>query len=262
MSPDPRLRVASQAAESWLNTVSLVAEFGQAGNVAMAYQMLLPSESQRRDLQTDYLEHFVTLTQQTEQLAAVSDGPVIWEHGRGWSAIAHVPSAVYPHRWSSAHEAAVGIAGLALDMLASPLAGITDPAQQWAIGEQLLAGRAKALVMTMEEVAALQERIRRERGKVLWLASPIAPVAPTPTPTAEQMSPVGKALAILATVKQTGHRCMLKDLANAAGVDRSTLTRNRHFKAAWMAYNKARMGDRPPTGDKNNGDIEAWDDEE
>ena len=78
-----------------------------------------------------------------------------------------VPSAVYPHVWSSATEAAAGIAELALDILIAPLEGVANPAEQSALAERLLAARAKALAMSLDEVATLQERIRREREKLL-----------------------------------------------------------------------------------------------
>src|SRR5262249_18768488 len=99
--------------------------------------------------------------------ARVSDGPVKWEHGRGWSGIALVPDSVYPHRWSSAHEAAVEITRLTLTMLVEPLANITDQKERRDIAGRLLAEQWKALEIGLNEVADLQERIRRERARVL-----------------------------------------------------------------------------------------------
>jgi hypothetical protein len=119
------------------------------------------------NLQDSYREHAEAMDEARDALAALSDGPVIWEHGRGWSGIARVPDAVYQHRWSSAHEAAVDIAGLALDMLVWPLEGITDPQEQWEVARERLARCWKALAIPMDEEAALCERIRRERAKLL-----------------------------------------------------------------------------------------------
>ena len=104
---------ASKAAESWLNTVSVIAHLGKGGNVDAAYHLLLPSP-ERGDrsyaLQNSWRQHAAVLKEMLDGLAVVSDGPVKWEHGRGLSAITGVPNATYPHVWSSAHEAAVGIA--------------------------------------------------------------------------------------------------------------------------------------------------------
>src|SRR5262249_39268729 len=69
--------------------------------------------------------------------------------------------------WSSAHEAAAGIARLALEMLVHPLAEITDPAEQWRAAEQLLAAHWKKFAMSPAKVASLAERIRSERAKLL-----------------------------------------------------------------------------------------------
>jgi hypothetical protein len=73
---------------------------------------------------------------------------------------------VYPHVWSSAHEAAVGIARLALDLLVVPLADITDAAEQQATAKRLLTTYWRAIAIPISKVAALQERIRRERAKL------------------------------------------------------------------------------------------------
>jgi hypothetical protein len=168
MSPDPKFLAASKAAESWLNTVAVVAHLAQGGNVDLAYRLLMPTKDRsiRRNVLDDYQEHIEVLDQSRDQLAAQSESPVTWAHGRGWSGIARVPAAVYPHVWCSAHEAAAGIAQLALAMLVWPLEEITDPAEQRVLARHLLADRWKALVIPLEEVAALQERIRRERAKL------------------------------------------------------------------------------------------------
>jgi hypothetical protein len=137
----------------------------------------------------DYGRHAEALDQAKDTLAALSDGPVKWEHGRGRIAAAYDPTAVYPHVWSSAHEAAAGIARLALEMLVRPLEGITDPAEQRALARRLMAGRWKALVIPLEEVAALQERIRRERAKLLWQTPPSAMSCERPVEQAQEPLP-------------------------------------------------------------------------
>jgi hypothetical protein len=58
---------------------------------------------------------------------------------------------------------------MALDLLVRPLEGITDPTEQRTLAQRLLADRSKALAIPLDEVADLQERIRRERAKLLDL---------------------------------------------------------------------------------------------
>src|SRR5262245_52870487 len=121
-----KFRAASKAAEGWLNTAALVGHFGPSGSVGPLFDLLLPPSEGGRgsNLQDSYREHAGVLDQAREALARVSDGPVTWEHGRGLSGMVRHPAAVYPHHWSSAHEAAVGIAQLVLESLVWPLAGI------------------------------------------------------------------------------------------------------------------------------------------
>jgi hypothetical protein len=206
-----KLRAASEAAESWLNTVAVVAEFGRTGDVDAAFRLLLPSESDGRhnseedakrkteallaevglpsfgrnryldvvcelllrgevgrapSLQDSFRQHWPVLDQAREDLAARSEESVMWGDGRGRKAISRVPDATHPLIWSSAHEAAAGIARLALEMLAWPVAA-ADPEEQWPLAEQLLAQRWKALALPVDEVAHLQARIRRERVKLV-----------------------------------------------------------------------------------------------
>src|SRR5262249_45190967 len=124
------------------------------------------------NLQDSYLAHAGVLDQAREALARVSDGPVTWAQGRGLSGMVRHPAAVYPHHWSRAHEAAVGIAPPGLGTLVWPPAGLTDPVEQWNLAQHLLRHRWQALAMSLNEVADLQERIRRERAKLLGPASP------------------------------------------------------------------------------------------
>lgn len=168
MALDPKFDAASEAAESWPNTVAMIAHLGPSGAVDPAYELLLPNPAHevRYYLQDDFREHADVLDRMNAHLAAVSDGPVKWEHGRGLSAIVFVPRATLPHVWSSAHEAAKGIAGLTIDLLARPLEGITDPAEQWSLAKEILANRSEAIAISNDEVATWQERIRRERVMV------------------------------------------------------------------------------------------------
>jgi hypothetical protein len=162
-----RFRAASEAAEGWLNTVALIAHLGRGGNVDAAMRLLMTTKGVRYNLLDDYNEHVETLDEAKDKLAALSDAPIKWKHGRGLSGMARVPSAVYPHVWSSAHEASEGIARLALSRLASPVGAITDPTEQRDLAKRLLAKASKALAISTDEVADLQERIRRERAKLL-----------------------------------------------------------------------------------------------
>lgn len=174
-----KFQAASEAAEGWLSTVALVAHLGQSGQVGPAFELLMPAPSTKdgrpHNLQDSYRKHAEVLDQARDALAALSDSPVMWEHGRGLSGVARVPAAVYPHVWSSAHEAAAGIARLALEMPAWPLEEISDPREQWTLAQQLLAKCWKALTIPLDERAALCERIRRERAKLLAQKSPPPP---------------------------------------------------------------------------------------
>jgi hypothetical protein len=163
----PGFRAASKAAERWLNTVALIAHFGRGGGVHPLYELLMPTEGLRYNLHDSYNQHAEVLGQMKDKLAVLSDSSVAWEHGRGRSGVARVPACTYPHVWSSAHEAAQGIAQLTLEMLVWPLAGVNDAVERWDLASQLLARCWKALAMPLDEVAALQERIRRERAKLL-----------------------------------------------------------------------------------------------
>ncbi len=162
-----KFREASKAAELWLNAVQMVVKFGEEGAVGQAYKLLMPSVDSgiSFNLHDSYFKHIEVLDEANTDLTALSDGPVKWDHGRGSSAVARVPSAVYPHTWSNAHEAATGVVGLAMELLVHPLEGISDRDEQWKAATELLARGCEALVMSMDEVAELQERIRWERAK-------------------------------------------------------------------------------------------------
>jgi len=158
MSAKSGFRVASERLELALNVVALIAE-GQPLDSAAA---LLES------LQRDEMQYGDTIRRVLDRLAALSDGPIKWKAGRGLSGFVRRPDAVFPHVWSSAHQAALEISRLALEHFWWPLEGITDAAEQQATFRKLLSkSRRKAMAMTMGEVAGLQERIRRERAKLL-----------------------------------------------------------------------------------------------
>jgi hypothetical protein len=177
MTLPANFQAASEAAEAWLSTVALVAHFGPSKSVEPLYELLMPGPKQQSkprkrrpwNLLDDYNQHIETIDKAIPMLATVTDGPVSWEHARGWSAIARVPLMVKPERWSSGHEASTGITGMALDMLVSPIVKITDPTpgKQRQLARQLLGHCWKALVLPLDEVADLQERIRRERAALL-----------------------------------------------------------------------------------------------
>ena len=166
MSNDTFLE-ASKAAESWLSTVSLVSHIGKLGKPGghePAYFRLCGTDSKGTSLQDSYARHAGILGAEFNKLATLSDGPVNWEsHGRLYA-------------WSSAHEAACGISELCLDLLVAPLCesgplempreAITDTAEQQAMADKLLAERWEAISIAPNELASLQERIRRERAKM------------------------------------------------------------------------------------------------
>jgi hypothetical protein len=228
MSLDKRFRSASEAAWFWLNTVHLVAEFGRLGRVDQAYERLLPTSKQDRggNLQNSYHNHAEVLQPALEACAAVSDGAIRWEHGRGLSAIARVPDDVYPHRWSSAHEAAFSLAGMALDLLAWPLEGVSCPDKQRRLAEQLLTSRWKAIAITQDEVADYQERIRRERAKLLANALPEEESKVTVLPGGfqlrggERQQLVGKPLDVLGELVNARGNCRTRaELSRAVWPD-------------------------------------------
>jgi hypothetical protein len=171
-----KFEAASHAAEAWISIVGRVVHLGQCGQIEPAYEVLLPPPSTKVgpsfNLHDSYWQHSEVLDQARDLLATLSDSPVKWEHGRGLSGVARVPAAVYPHVWSSAHEAAAGITQLTLELLAWPVMEITDPSEQQDLAQQLLSRRWKVLTMSLDERASLCERIRRERAKLFAQTSP------------------------------------------------------------------------------------------
>lgn len=156
---DSKFRTASKRAELWLGIPRLVGDFGSKGKVDPLFQTLILSIE-------DYNEHAPIIRSALDDLRRVSDGPVKWGPDRGSRAVFKNDGFVL-NVWSSAHEAACEILGLILEFLVNPLDGVTDPKKQKALAKKLLAERWQALSITDEEMADLQERIRRELAKLL-----------------------------------------------------------------------------------------------
>jgi DNA-binding MarR family transcriptional regulator len=229
-----KFEAASNAAEGWISTVGMVVHLGHCGQIDPAFKLLLPTPSTKDgrpyNLHDSYSQHAEVLDQARDLLATLSDSPVKWEHGRGLSGVARVPAAVYPHIWSSAHEAAAGIARLTLELLAWPVMVITDPSEQWALAKQLLERCWKALTMTLDEKESLCERIRRERAKLFAQNSP--PLAGQPReqarPDAEddsedslRLSLTDNEYTVLRALRdKLPCRILLEDLSADTGIDR------------------------------------------
>lgn len=86
MSLDSKFQVASEAAESWLNTVAMISHLGQGrGNVDAAMELLMPSKEAGPgyNLLDSYNEHAETLHRMKDKLTALSDArvPVLIERG-------------------------------------------------------------------------------------------------------------------------------------------------------------------------------------
>jgi hypothetical protein len=162
-----KFRAASKAAGGWFNTLSLVADYGEIGNVDLAYTLLMGKKGARYSLTKSYNEHEKVLAAQFEALARLNDKPVDLDIGRRLKEVVKGPSALIPPIWSSVHEAAVGMADLAIRRLVAPLEGVKDGREQFDIAEALLAYNWRVFVLSGDEIGRLQERIRWERAKVL-----------------------------------------------------------------------------------------------
>lgn len=150
---------ASERAEAWVHIIHMVGYLGERGSTLEAYRLL-------DFLQDDYARNIEALRADLQATITVSDGPVPWPEDRGYSA-AYQGGTV--SCWSSAHEAADGLARMALSLLVWPLDGLEDADQQRLVCVQLLQERWKAIAIPQAEAAALQERIRRERAKLKLL---------------------------------------------------------------------------------------------
>ncbi len=232
-----KFRAASKAAENWLGVLSLLAQ-----NCAKP-QLLDENYRILERLQDSYYAHLDVLREAKEPLAAASDSPVEW-------------GSTARYVWSSAHEAAANVLCLALEWLFWPLADIDDPEQQRKAARKLIED-AVALKMTGEQVAKLQERIRRERAKLLRGATEPHGNGAQPPETKSKMSLDAQALAVFiehsdwSKVQIAKHlRCNPKSLAPG---------RCPKLASAIAAY-KAKP--KMPRGTKDaDGNFEAWDDE-
>jgi hypothetical protein len=198
---------ASKRAELWLSCVSMVALLGSNNRIREAYEILLPPfAEEERDKKDDYVlvrswDRYVDVLKETlPKLSAFSDGPITWPPGLEWSESACKAPTNLPDVWSSAHETALRLTEMAIDLLVCPLVpvppnkagkkvapilqrllpkyqeveiknAVTDPERQ----KVLLARHWKKLVIESDQIALLQERIRRERAKLLVseLQSPV-----------------------------------------------------------------------------------------
>ncbi len=154
-------KAASERLELAPNAVAAIA--GECP-IKMAFAVL-------QALQWDEKRRGGTVDDVLDKLTALSDGPIKWKHGRGLSGLVRYSDTTFPHVWSSAHEAALEVSRLALRFFFWPLE-LGDskelPKDKEPLFHELLAeNRRKALAMTLEEIADWQERIRRERAKLL-----------------------------------------------------------------------------------------------
>ena len=170
MSSEPTFQDASERLELHVNSVAYIARGCPLGDAFALLSVIQLDEERYGSL----LDHSL------DMLAAISEGPIEWEHGRGLSGFVVAPAAVFPHVWLSAHEAALVLSRLALRCFFRPLEVGTLTEFQELTGEQratfrkaLSASRRKALAMTIQEVAQWRAKIRRERLK-LELAAPSA----------------------------------------------------------------------------------------
>lgn len=118
-------------------------------------------------LQESFHAHAPALRSALDKLAALSDSPVEWCHGRGLSGLpANCPDQILPHVWCSAHEASLKIAAMVLHIFVDPLEG-HGPREQFEITRENLERKAKAFAIPIDELAKLQMLIRRERAKYI-----------------------------------------------------------------------------------------------
>jgi hypothetical protein len=167
---DPQsFRAASERLRLTVNTVAMIADGSHIGSPSDAFALL-------SSLHNDEERCHTVICPLLTKLAAISDWPPVqWSHGRGLSGLVRpcAKGAAFPHVWSSAHEAALDILRLSVRYFFWPLDGITDPDEQRSVFKRLLSKRRrKALAMTIEEVAELQNRIRREQAKLLQEIAP------------------------------------------------------------------------------------------
>jgi len=103
--------------------------------------------------------------------SALSEGPVRWVGGSEQDDNTSVGHPKF-YIWASAHQAALKIPLIALSLLYPPLESDTDPRSRRALSERLLIERWRTIVTPPIELAVLQDRIRRERWKLMHQRRP------------------------------------------------------------------------------------------
>lgn len=161
MSLPESFKVASERLELAVNAVATV-----AGGQPLESSFAILSA-----LQIDEERYGSIIYSALDELTALSDGPVKWKHGRGLSGLVRGRDATFPHVWSSAHQAALEISRLAQRFFLHPLE-LDDwgelPKDREPLFRKLLSKKRRdAPAISLQEVAELQERIRRERARLL-----------------------------------------------------------------------------------------------
>jgi hypothetical protein len=169
-----RFREASKAAEYWLTILGFIPLYGNNKPPAVdkLYPLLIPSGGfpSAKTLSESLGKHQQAIHDAKESLDAHTEGgDIVWPREHGWGAIGTGSyKNILPEIWPNAHEAALGIAHLALDMLVAPISDINDAAEQTKLARRLLRDRWKHFeTLTVDYVCRLQKRIQRERAKVL-----------------------------------------------------------------------------------------------
>ena len=168
MSSHTSFKFASERLELTVNAIACIAK-GEPLDSSFASLSVMQFDEER---------HGGLLYRSLDQIAAISDEPIEWSHGRGLSGLVRGPADTFPHVWSSAHQAALELSRIALRYFFWPLevthaSGKLSEFQHLAVEQLALfrkllsARRRKAMAMSMQEVAQWQERIRRERAKLL-----------------------------------------------------------------------------------------------
>jgi hypothetical protein len=171
---------ASKAAECWIKTVRLVPMMRE-GDVDTLYRHLLRStrDDYPDNLATSYAIHAECLEARFDELAGISDGPITWRDLLGLKESEPTPFGFFPRAWSSAHEAAAGIALATLELLVDPLWIMADLAKaassdyvnneesQTALARRLLKQYRPVLTFAAGPLESFKERLRRERSVLL-----------------------------------------------------------------------------------------------
>jgi hypothetical protein len=255
-----RFEAASVAAEGWLNTVAAVAHLsnGPEPNVDAAYRLLMPAKDEERsyNLLESYGQHAEVLRQRASDLSQLGGRDVV---------LKPFAPGEFPLRWHSAHQAAAGIARLALEQLVAPIAGMTDPEEQFPAAGRLLAAWRKQFVLSPARVASLCSRIRRERAKVLRQPPPGREFEGGGQP-AEPAAKSGISLDAKALAVFIEHPDWTKKtIASHLACNEKSLTPKRCPKlAAAIAAHKSPIdpGRRRLRGSKDaDGNLEAWEEE-